>query len=165
MEQPKHDLGCIRRPVRFETEAIVRAAKVGTARSEVDRDKALEIARDLYASLAIKDDRLATDAAALANAFVDAMPGRLVRLRIDVCDTTTCPKFHRDHRHMRLVTTYCGPTTQYMLKERGDRVFDASLWELLFFKGANHPTFSQRVLHRSPPMTCEQRRLCLVVDC
>ncbi len=165
MQQPKHDLGRIGRPVAFNTEAIVRAAKVGTARSEVDQDNALEIARNLFASLAITDDRLAMDAAALATAFEDAMTGRPVRLRIDVCDTTTCPKFHHDQRHMRLVTTYCGPTTQYMLKDRGDHVFSAALWELLLFKGGNHPTFSQRVVHRSPPMMRGQRRLCLVIDC
>jgi len=165
MERPNHDFGCIGRPVAFETKAIVRAALIGTTRSQVNRRNALEIARDLYASLAITDERLAIDASALVAAFEDAMPGRPIQLRIDLCDTTTCPKFHHDHRHMRLVTTYCGPTTQYMLEDRGDQVFDAALWKLLLFKGANHPTFSQRVVHRSPPMAQGQRRLCLVIDC
>lgn len=165
MGQPNHDLVCIGRPVAFETEAIVRAADIGTTRSQVDPSNALEIASGLYVSLGITDDRLAMDAAALVEAFENAMPNRPTQLRIDVCDTTTCPKFHHDHRHTRLVTTYCGPTTQYMLADWGDQVFDAAPWELLLFKGANHPTFSQCVVHRSPPTTCGQRRLCLVIDC
>ena len=165
MEQPGHDLTRISRPVAFDIEPIVRVAKIGSARSEVGRDNALPIARGLFASLGITDDRPAADAAALVSAFQHAVPGRPITLRIDVCDTTTCPKFHHDQRFLRLVTTYCGPTTQYMLADRGERVLNAEAWELLLFKGGNHPTFSQSVLHRSPPMKRGQRRLAIVIDC
>lgn len=165
MAQPEHDHSCINRPMGFETEAILRAARVDSVRSQVNRVNAFEIAQSLYAFLDITDDRLAIDAAALVNAFEDAIPGRPIEMRIDVCDTTTCPKFHHDHRYIRLVTTYYGPTTQYKVGNDNDRVFNATLWELLLLKGSAHPTFSEGVVHRSPPMACGQRRLCLVVDC
>jgi len=165
MQQSGHDLGCIHRPVAFVTQDVVAGAKVGTARSEVDRGNAFEIASGLYASLGIKDFRLADDASALVAAFADAMPERSIQLRIDICDRTTCPKFHHDQRYMLLVTTYFGPTTEYMLEGHGEHIFHGALWELLLFKGGNHPSFSETVLHRSPPMLPGQRRLCVVIDC
>jgi len=164
-QQPGHDLMCISRPVVFDTEAIARAAKVGSARAEVDQQDALETARELYASLGIRDERLAMDAANLIQAYKQNIQDGPVNLRIDVCDTTTCPKFHHDHRYIRLVTTYSGPTTQYISSQQGKDAIDAKPWELLLFKGAAHPTFSETVKHRSPPMSKGERRLCLVIDC
>lgn len=163
--QTDHDLWRIERAAAFDTKATARDARIGTARSRFNPDNALHVARDLYASLDIEDDRLAEDASDLATAFAQLAPDRALELRIDVSDKTTCPKFHYDNRYIRLVTTYCGPTTQYKETSGDGRISQAAPWELLLLKGGAHPTFAQRVVHRSPPMTRDQRRLVLVIDC
>jgi hypothetical protein len=164
MAQASHDLVVIPRPVGFDTQDQLAAATIGSARAKATRDNAHPQARACYHELGIEDDRLVADAATLVQRFQHRFTDAPVNLRIEVCNQTTCPKFHYDHRRVRLVTTYAGPTTQYVFGDPEQTPRDAGLWELLLLKGSAHPTFSKRVYHRSPPMPAGQRRLCLVID-
>ncbi|MFI4861296.1 MAG: DUF1826 domain-containing protein [Phycisphaerales bacterium JB063] len=164
MKTKQYDFLEIPRPVAFETRDHLAGATLGSARAAVNEHNAMQHAHALYQNLGIDDGRLVADAAALVRLFQQSFTRKPVNLRIDVCNQTTCPKFHYDHRMIRLVTTYTGPATQYVVGDQTQRPRDSDPWALLLFKGSAHPTFGYNVYHRSPAMLPGQRRLCLVID-
>jgi hypothetical protein len=77
--------------------------------------------------------------------------------------TQSCPKFHCDNVHVRLVTTYFGPATEYQFAGE-DAIQVAPLYSLVFLKGHKHPTHGDAVYHRSPEVPAGGKRLCVVID-
>ena len=107
-------------------------------------------------------DLLIDDIQDLVRAFADVTRSEFVDVRLERINHNACRKFHRDNVEARLVTTYRGPTTQWVetayaetaLQEQ--KLFEGPLEHLAsddvaIFKGscADH---NNGVVHRSPPV-------------
>jgi hypothetical protein len=150
-------------PVPGAAEAV-RGARVGEWRSTVTADRAAELARTGLAELRVWCAPLAAEVAALAGAFLAQFGLPAAHLRLEVLDTVSCPKFHCDNLRVRLVAACVGSGTEYVCADRPDDVFRAPPGALVFLKGHKHPTYADRVLHRSPPAAPGARRFCVVLD-
>jgi hypothetical protein len=144
--------------------AAARGARVGEWRATATPDRATELARAGLAELRVWCAPLVADAAALVSAFLTQFGAPRAELRVEVTDTISCPKFHCDNLRVRLVATYAGAGTEYARADRPAEVFRAPPGALVFLKGHKHPTYADRVLHRSPPVPPGERRLCVVLS-
>lgn len=113
--------------------------------------------------LEIASPELAADIIGLATSFLEQFDAYHVRLRLEVTRSQSCPKFHCDNLHTRLVTTYFGPTTEYQYAG-DDKIHAAPLYGLVFLKGYKHPNHHDSVHHRSPAVPDGEKRLCVAVD-
>ncbi|MCV6601815.1 MAG: DUF1826 domain-containing protein [Cohaesibacter sp.] len=114
-------------------------------------------------------DMLASDIAALAYIFGHIMHTSIVQVRLDVDDEVMCPRFHQDNVSARLLCTYRGPGTQYVLEENRDEpdhVSQMTTGAAGIFRGKRWPsTERSSLLHRSPdPVKDAMTRMLLVID-
>ena len=119
-------------------------------------------------------DLLIADIANLIQVFAGITASARVDLRLERVDDDACWKFHRDSVDARLLTTYRGPTTEWVKPSHGERAileqkeFSGPLERLgshdvAMFKGSRASTGSG-IVHRSPPITgtgCTRLLLCL----
>lgn len=106
--------------------------------------------------------------------FADVFDAQALGLRLRLTDTPMCPFFHVDKVLCRLITTWAGPTTQWLAEAEVDRaaltkaqpdeaVRALEVGELGFFKGTLWPPGQVLpCVHRSPPSS--QRRLVMTLD-
>lgn len=106
---------------------------------------------------------LKRDIIRLAQSFLVQFRQQTLRLRIEIVNIQSCPKFHIDNVNMRLVTTYVGPTTEYQFIDDA-AIHVTPLYGLVFLKGHKHPTHSDKALHRSPEMPPGTKRLCVAIN-
>ena len=100
-----------------------------------------------------------------------------VRLRMSHSRQPTCPKFHVDGVHLRLIATLSGPGTQWLPKEHveylpdggisqvpePDRIEQMPAGSVGLFCGARFDQTGQAgVVHRSPPEHTD--RVVLILD-
>ncbi|MBM3964531.1 MAG: DUF1826 domain-containing protein [Planctomycetes bacterium] len=85
-------------------------------------------------------------------------------LRLEVTEHQSCPKFHCDNVYVRLLVTYFGPTTEFIDQNEPGVIYRAPLNALVFLKGHKHPTYQDRILHRSPEFAAGDKRLCMIVN-
>lgn len=118
---------------------------------------------------------LAADIIHLARLFVDISRCQEVDIRLEVIQHDACQKFHLDNVALRLVTTYLGDSTQYVLptpsaqalKEQQD--YTGPLEQMpgeaiAIFKGARDAA-GKGIVHRSPPIKAKkQTRLFLCIN-
>lgn len=113
--------------------------------------------------LRLESHALAADLISLVNSFLDQFSLRQARLRVEITQSQSCPKFHCDNVHVRLVTTYVGPTTEY--QRAGEATTHAApLHGLVFLKGHKHPSHRDSIHHRSPEIPAGEKRLCVAID-
>lgn len=125
---------------------------------------------DLPAAVASAFERTPAGAAAralqadivdLARLFAEIARSPIVDVRIEAVTDDACWKFHRDQVELRLLTTYRGPTTQFVSPIHADaalreqRAFDGPVMHqppdsVAIFKGASRGDVG--VVHRSPPI-------------
>lgn len=141
----------------------LREVPVGDYRANVHEGDALAQAQLAVTRLYLPAE-LVDDIAHLIRSFVRQFGLARANLRVEVVNKVSCPKFHCDTLHVRLITTYSGPTTQYVHRDAPETILDAPQGSLVFLKGHLHPTFGDRVHHRSPPMPEGAKRLCVVLD-
>lgn len=147
-----------------DLEEAVQGARVREYLAPVRRESAAREVRAGLGELRIKSRELASDLTGLVTSFLDQFDFPDARLRIEVTRSQPCPNFHSDRVHVRLVTTYRGPTTEYQYAgEAATHV--APLHGLVFLKGSRHPTHRDTVHHRSPEVPAGERRLCVAIDC
>ncbi len=107
-------------------------------------------------------DLLINDMGDLVSAFAHITDEERVDVRLERIDHNACWKFHRDTVEIRLVTTYRGSTTEWVLPEDAERAvaeqksFDGSFESLsdhdvAIFKGKTAGPNSG-IVHRSPPI-------------
>lgn len=105
---------------------------------------------------------LKSDIMRLARIFARIADVPLVDLRIEAIDDDACKKFHRDSVPFRLLVTYRGPSTQWVLPCDAERAiasqrdFDGPIKEIpigsvALFRGALGAA-NRGVVHRSPPI-------------
>ena len=104
----------------------------------------------------------------LATRFAALMAVSTVRIRLEGIVTNACRKIHSDNADVRLITTYCGPGTDYIPRDMAPA--DGNLqriptgWVALF-KGRAFDPVHAFCLHRSPPAgDMDVARLVLVID-
>lgn len=88
-----------------------------------------------------------------------------IRLRVEITADITCPKFHVDSVHVRLVCTLHGAGTEFVHGDDPSCIQQAGPGALVLLKGRRHPTHTDTVKHRSPPVPAGARRLVMVLDC
>ncbi|MEO0976710.1 MAG: DUF1826 domain-containing protein [Pseudomonadota bacterium] len=114
-------------------------------------------------------DMLTGDVGALALILSKALDVRQVRIRLDVSDEVMCPKFHVDNVPARLLCTYRGAGTEYVLAGMEDdtrHISQVKRGAVGLFRGGAWPGEEQTGLfHRSPdPAAGGGARLLLVID-
>ncbi len=141
----------------------LRAGTVSDYRSMVRRHNAARKVQTGLAELRIESPALATGLVGLVAAFLDQIGQREAYLRVEMTRSRSCPKFHCDNEHVRLVTTYLGPATKYQFVGE-NATHAAPLYGLVFLKGRRHPTHRDSVHHRSPELPDEEKRMCVAID-
>lgn len=163
------DILVVKRPLPVDCSEAVAKARLGeerlvvsarTARSKIGRALA-RFDLDLRPACHAK---LADDMADLALGFMSQFAQNRVEVRIDLADEQSCPKFHCDNVDVRMVTTYAGPGTEYVYANEPGTTHRAAPGALVFLKGHRHPTHTDSVHHRSPPVRRGVRRLTLAID-
>lgn len=91
-----------------------------------------------------------------------------LRFRLEGITSNACWKIHADYTDIRLITTYEGPTTQYIpVGAPTDEAYlrEVPLGAIALFKGRNYAEGHAPCFHRSPPAAdMNARRLILVID-
>ena len=119
-------------------------------------------------------DLLIADLANLIQVFAGITASARVDLRLERVNDDACWKFHRDSVDARLITTYRGPTTEWVKPSHGERAireqkeFSGPLERLgahdvAIFKGSRAST-GNGIVHRSPPIAgtgCTRLLLCV----
>jgi len=157
----EHDDLCILE--RTAPAVDLRDVPVADYRAQVRERDALGHAQLAVTRLQLPS-QLVDDIAELIRSFLRQFGIERANLRVEVVNKTSCPKFHCDTLHVRLITTYSGPTTQYVRRDDPEQIHHAPLGALVFLKGHLHPHFGDRVHHRSPHVPEGSKRLCVVVD-
>lgn len=119
-------------------------------------------------------DFILEDIDRLVTVFAEITNSDLVDIRLERIEHNACWKFHRDTVEARLVTTYRGPTTEWVQMIDAERAIDEQTdydgplehlgdGHVAFFKGscAGH---NSGIVHRSPPIKgtgCTRLLLCL----
>jgi hypothetical protein len=109
------------------------------------------------------------DVAQMAKLFGQVMKVERVKIRLDVADEVMCPRFHLDNVAARLLCTYRGQGTLYVvdaLREQPDCYNQVALGSVGLFRGKQWPSDEQCMLvHRSPKVPAGTGpRLLLVFD-
>ena len=151
-----------RRPVA-RVHDVVDAGRMHEYWAMVGRDNVARELRFGMKELRLRSNELAADIADLVTSFLDQFDIEHAKIRLEITRTQSCPNFHCDNEHVRLVTTYTGPTTEY--QHAGENtILTAPLYGLVFLKGRRHPTHSNSVYHRSPNVPDGEKRLFLAID-
>ena len=107
-------------------------------------------------------DALAADIIDLGRRFADLFGLEALDLRLEALAHDACWKFHRDHVPARLVTTYAGPGTEWVVPALGARAIDEQKaysgplerlapGDVAIFRGCQ-PGHDHGIVHRSPPV-------------
>ena len=118
---------------------------------------------------------LCQDIIRLAHLYADLAKSDQVDVRLEVIQHDACQKFHLDNVALRLVTTYMGDGTQYVVPEFSEQALQEqkaytgpleSIPEqaVAIFKGARSVS-GDGIVHRSPPIQRKnQTRLFLCIN-
>jgi hypothetical protein len=120
------------------------------------------------------------DVSWLVRAFACLLGAKRIGVRVRVLDKAMCPRFHVDHVPVRLITTYAGVGSQWLKEGAMDRrrlslpaaePTDDSLIQQIgsgavaLLKGEKwHGNEGFGLIHRSPPLKPDERRLILTLD-
>lgn len=102
---------------------------------------------------------------AVVEQFTAITDADVVKLRVEITADVTCPKFHVDSVHVRLVSTLYGAGTEFVHRDDPSHVRQASPGDWVFLKGRRHPTHADTVKHRSAPVPAGTKRVVMVLDC
>ncbi|AVI87513.1 hypothetical protein BTW15_04140 [Pseudomonas syringae pv. tomato] len=120
------------------------------------------------------------DVSWLVSAYACLLGAECVGLRLRVLDKAMCPRFHVDHVPVRLITTYGGVGSQWLHEgvmdrkqlgraeaEPGDAadIQQINSGDVALLKGERwHGNEGAGLIHRSPQLVRNERRLILTLD-
>ncbi|MEO1526780.1 MAG: DUF1826 domain-containing protein [Planctomycetota bacterium] len=162
-ESGNADILVLDRPIIDGLGVVMEMGRVHEYLAPVQRDRIGFEVRGGLGELRLKSREFCDDVINLIESFFDQFGPSEVRLRMEITRTQSCPKFHTDNLHVRLVTTYLGVTTEYQ-RSGEDNVQSAPLGGLVFLKGHHHATHRDTVHHRSPAVPAGEKRLCVAID-
>jgi hypothetical protein len=116
----------------------------------------------------------------LVRAFACLLGARCIGLRLRVLDKAMCPRFHVDHVPVRLITTYAGLGSQWLVEGAIERrelgkpdaepqdnalIEQIASGDVALLKGEKwHGNEGFGLIHRSPQLAAGERRLILTLD-
>lgn len=101
----------------------------------------------------------------LVGAYACLLDARRVGLRLRALEGAMCPRFHVDHVPARLICTYAGPGSEWLTAPDAVQVEQLSTGDVAVLKGERWlGNEGQGLVHRSPAVPAEQRRLMLTLD-
>ncbi|MFQ6348240.1 DUF1826 domain-containing protein [Pseudomonas sp. R11F] len=118
------------------------------------------------------------DVSWLVSAFACLLGAKRVGVRLRLLDKAMCPRFHVDHVPVRLITTYAGVGSQWLREgemdrrklgqpqaEPVERIEQIHCGEVALLKGTKwHGNEGHGLIHRSPALNADERRLILTLD-
>lgn len=118
------------------------------------------------------------DVAWLVSAFACLLGAKRIGVRLRLLDKAMCPRFHVDHVPVRLITTYAGIGSQWLREgamdrrklsqpdaEPSERIEQIQCGEVALLKGSKwHGNEGHGLIHRSPALKTDERRLILTLD-
>ena len=115
-----------------------------------DPECALSCAADSAVLHPVARAAVERDMRELLSRFLDALPGRAIRLRMECIADDACRRFHQDRTGWRLLVTYRGPGTHWLAPE-SETTGQVNAWDVLVLRGLRQGQ-TPRILHKSPPM-------------
>ncbi|AZF50475.1 MULTISPECIES: DUF1826 domain-containing protein [unclassified Pseudomonas] len=123
-------------------------------------------------------DGFIADVSWLVSAFACLLGARRIGVRLRLLDRAMCPRFHVDHVPVRLITTYAGVGSQWLREgvmdrrrlsqpdaEPTERIEQILCGEVALLKGTKwHGNEDHGLIHRSPALKANERRLILTLD-
>ena len=118
------------------------------------------------------------DVAWLVSAFACLLGAKRIGVSLRLLDKAMCPRFHVDHVPVRLITTYAGIGSQWLREgvmdrrqlsqadaEPSERIEQIHCGEVALLKGTKwHGNEGHGLIHRSPALKADERRLILTLD-
>ena len=118
------------------------------------------------------------DVSWLVSAFSCLLGAKRIGVRLRLLDKAMCPRFHVDHVPVRLITTYAGVGSQWLREGVMDRrqlsqpdaeptgcIEQIHCGEVALLKGTKwHGNEGYGLIHRSPALKADERRLILTLD-
>ncbi|KAA0950585.1 MULTISPECIES: DUF1826 domain-containing protein [unclassified Pseudomonas] len=118
------------------------------------------------------------DVSWLISGFACLLGAKRIGVRLRLLDKAMCPRFHVDHVPVRLITTYAGIGSQWLREgvmerrhlsqadaEPEHNIEQVHCGEVALLKGEKwHGNEGFGLIHRSPQLTGDQRRLILTLD-
>lgn len=118
------------------------------------------------------------DVSWLVSAFACLLGAKRIGVRLRLLDKAMCPRFHVDHVPVRLITTYAGIGSQWLREgvmdrrklsqpdaEPTARIEQIHCGEVALLKGTKwHGNEGHGLIHRSPALKADERRLILTLD-
>lgn len=100
---------------RFAGDVLARAKLEHLLEVEVaDLDRSELVPADALAADPVGGQAFLADVRTLAQAFADLVGASRLGVRLLRLDAPMCPRFHTDFVGVRLLTTYCGPGTEWL---------------------------------------------------
>lgn len=123
-------------------------------------------------------DGFIADVAWLVSAFACLLGAKRIGVRLRLLDKAMCPRFHVDHVPVRLITTYAGIGSQWLREgvmdrrqlsqadaEPSERIEQIHCGEVALLKGEKwRGNEGYGLIHRSPALAANERRLILTLD-
>ena len=123
-------------------------------------------------------DGFIADVSWLVSAFACLLGAKRIGVRLRLLDKAMCPRFHVDHVPVRLITTYAGIGSQWLREDVMDRrtlsqadavpterIEQIHCGEVALLKGTKwHGNEGHGLIHRSPALKADERRLILTLD-
>ena len=123
-------------------------------------------------------DGFIADVSWLISAFACLLGAKRIGVRLRLLDKAMCPRFHVDHVPVRLITTYAGIGSQWLREgvmdrralsqvdaEPTERIEQIHCGEVALLKGTKwHGNEGHGLIHRSPALKADERRLILTLD-
>ena len=123
-------------------------------------------------------DGFIADVSWLVSAFACLLGAKRIGVRLRLLGKAMCPRFHVDHVPVRLITTYAGIGSQWLREgvmdrrrlsqadaEPTERIEQIHCGEVALLKGTKwHGNEGHGLIHRSPALKADERRLILTLD-
>ena len=123
-------------------------------------------------------DGFIADVSWLVSAFACLLGAKRIGVRLRLLDKAMCPRFHGDHGPVRRITTYAGIGSQWLREgvmdrrtlsqadaEPTERIEQIHCGEVALLKGTKwHGNEGHGLIHRSPALKADERRLILTLD-
>ena len=154
------------RPEEFEFDVgpVVQSLPNFEKRTSLSLDQSYNSVSSALNEMGLASEQLANHMVGHLELFARLFAQEKAEVRIELTDRQSCPKFHCDNVFVRMLVTYCGPTTEFIDRREPEIIFRAPLSSVVFLKGHQHPTYQDRILHRSPEFTNGVKRLTMILN-
>jgi predicted XRE-type DNA-binding protein len=148
----------------LEIEALVEDAAIQDKRISISHEMASSRIGEILQEMQLFNKDLLNEMVRNIDFVSELFGQKQLEIRLEVTDHQSCPKFHCDNVYTRMLVTYYGPTTEFIETNAPDILYHAPLHAIVLLKGHKHPTYQDRILHRSPQFAAGDKRLCMIVN-